>query len=929
MPDPNNVSTRWGQARTLFNAICDLPPEEQTRRLAELSPDPALRAEVMALLGAQTEAFQTALLPLHDLAARLDGEELGPGDRIGHWTLSERLGRGGMGSVFVAERDDGLFRQRVALKILRRPTDAEAADLLEAERAVLAGLVHPGIARLYDGGTTPAGLPFLVMEFVDGVPLDAWCRARQPDLEERLALFDRLCDAVAHAHRQLVVHCDLKPANVLVRADGQPMLLDFGIARWIGAEPTRGETELDGIASAYCTPAYASPEQIAGQKPVVATDVFALGVMLAELLSDATLGRSAEDASTPVPRPSTRAAGAARAWRHALRGDLDAIVAKATALQARHRYPDVAALRDDLNRHRAHLPVSARPVGLLRRSVLFLRRYRGGALAASVGVLMAAGFTLQLVRERDRAREAAEAAEQVSRFMVGAFDAANVRRDGGQRDVRARDVLRSGADRIARDLADQPAAQARLLLAIGRAYASLGEPVEAIPLLAQAIELSEADPRQWDVTIDALQQQSVIAGNAGRGEEALDLAERAVSLRERSEDNRPESVAESLNHLGLALRAVRRFDEAREALGESLRLRKGLGAGAEGEVVSALNNLALVERLDGRPAEAVPIYQESIAMARAMGSVGEFSLQNALQGLGQALMQQRRFDEALVALRESHGLALRLYGEDSQTTAAAVGELGILLWDTGDHAAAEPLLREALALTRRRTGDDSMPTAISMNNLGLLLEERGDAESALPLVEGSLAIRRAHFAADDPAVRRATFNVARVQLARGRPKDARALTADYLEALLADPQTATREWWTQVLLGLELAWRTGEAPDRVFETLSAFPPPAAEGALAVIGWRLPRLQAELLAADGRHAAAQAAIERALAAARAHGSPHDLALTALTAARIALAAGDRGGSRRLLAEAQPILDAILVADAPLRRDAAALAARLTP
>jgi len=918
MAEHSDPSKRWGLVRSLFDAICDLPPDEQIRCLGPLSDDPAIREEVMALIRAQTQAFETALQPLREMSARQDDEELEVGDRIGHWTLTERLGRGGMGSVFIAERDDGLFRQRVALKILRHSTDVEAAALLEAERAVLAGLVHPGIARLYDGGTTAAGRPFLVMEYVDGIPLDAWMRSNAPTLAERLVLFDRLCEAVAYAHRQLVVHCDLKPANVLVRADGQPVLLDFGIARWVGADA-------EGVARGYCTPAYASPEQLAGQKPGVGTDVFALGVLLAELLADAPMARSRDDSNRPTSPPSRFATGTATAWRRQLEGDLDAIIAKATALDPRQRYPDVAALCDDLARHRDHLPISARRSGLPRRTVLFLRRYRISAMVATLAMLVVAGFTLQLVRERDRARESAAVAEQVSRFMVGAFDAANVRRDDGQRDLRARDVLRIGAQRVKQDLDGQPGVQARLLLAIGSAYASIGEPGEAMSMLARAVELAAPRERDVDVAIDALEEKSVIAGNTGNGADALGYALRAATLRERSGDDSIEGRAESLNHLGLALRGVRRFDDARQALHESLRLRRSLGAKAEQEVISTLNNLALVEWLDHRPAAAVPIYREAIALARALGPTAEPSLQNALKGLGQAYSRKRMHEEALPPLEESHALALRLYGEHNQLTTSTQAELALVLWDTGNLAAAEPLLRHNLEITKATLGVDSMPVAVAMNNLGLLLEERGDPEAALPLVAGSLAIRRRHLEADDPALRRATFNVARIELARGRIAEARALTAGYLEDLLAHPESQRQEWWSQVLLGLELAWRDGEAPAGVIETLSAFSLPAGNPALQAIGWRLPRLQARLLAADGRHAVAQVAVERALAAARTGGSRLDVATTALAAAHVAAKTGDREAALRHLDEARPVLDAVLVDGAPLRREAAALAA----
>lgn len=882
-------------------------------------------ARTEALDADAATVLQHSLGPLRALVSRGDTEELAVGDRLGHWTLTERLGRGGMGSVFVAERDDGLFRQRVAVKILRRPADAEAANHLDAERALLAGLVHPGIARLYDGGSTPGGQPFLVMEHVVGTPLNRWRQEAAPTLDTRLALFDRLCDAVAYAHRQFVVHCDLKPSNILVRTDGTPMLLDFGIARWIGTDD--GESGRAQVAGTYCTPAYASPEQVAGARPGVASDVFSLGILLAELLADAPMQRVAADIALPVRVPSSFAAGAALAWRQRLRGDLDAIVAKATALDPGARYPDVAALRADLARHQEHLPISARPAGWPRRGLLFLRRYQGGAIAAGLGLAMATGFTAQLVRERDRAREAAATAEQVSQFMVGAFDAANVRRDGGQRDLRARDVLKAGAERIEGDLAGQPGVQARLLLAIGSAYASLGQNTEAKPLLARAAMLAEARPEDALVAIEALEQQSVIAGNEASGEEALAFAQRAAGLRRQHGYDEPDGLGDSLNHIGLALRAVRRYDEARDALRESLRLRRQLASEDGDEVISTLNNLGLVERLDGRPEAAIPYYEESIALARRAGASGEYSLHNALSGLGRAYAQQRRFDDALPPLRESHAIALRLYGEENPMTASAIAELGIVYWDLGRLEEAEGLLRKTLELARTTDPDDRMSIAIAMNNLGLLLDERGDPSAALPLVEGSLEIRRMHLDADDPALRRAVFNVARIELHRGEPGAARGRIAPYVGELLAHPQEARTEWWSQAMLALEVDWRAGRPAPEVLDTLLAWPAPAADPALDAVRWRLQRLKARLFLDAGRQDAAMATIDHAVAGARRGGNRLELAVLQLTAARIAAETGDDASALRHLEEARPTLEGLLVEGASHRIEAAALATRL--
>src|SRR5690606_32629930 len=246
-------------------------------------------------LAAQTASFNRALQPLGELMATLPAGELQAGDRLGAWQLVERLASGGMGTVFVAERVDQLFRQRVAIKLLRgNAGTAAAVQRLATERQILAELQHPNIARLYDGGTTPAGQPYLVMEYIEGLRLDAHCTQRALGLRERLQLFLRVCAAVQAAHLRLVVHCDLKPSNVLVRENGEPVLLDFGIARLLDV----GEGE---DADGFCTPAYASPEQLRGARVGVSSDVFSLGVLLTELLAGTQGGRAGGGDAIPLP----------------------------------------------------------------------------------------------------------------------------------------------------------------------------------------------------------------------------------------------------------------------------------------------------------------------------------------------------------------------------------------------------------------------------------------------------------------------------------------------------------------------------------------------------------------------------------------------------------------------------------------------------
>ncbi len=379
--DPGHASARHVRVKEFFNAVCDLPnAATQRAALQNLGADSDTQAEVLRMLAPALGAtrFSDAVA---QAAAQWLGSPLRPGDRLGAWTLVRPLGEGGMGRVFLAERSDGHYQQQAAIKLLLGWSGVPALERLTRERQLLARLNHPHIAKLLDGGTTSSGQPYLVMEYADGDTIDAWCTRQRLPLAARLALFMSVCDAVAHAHRHLVVHCDIKPANVLVNAEGRVMLLDFGIA----------QLQDEGAqAPAGMTVGYASPEQTAGQAPGLPSDLYSLGRLLETLVR-------------PV-------AGSHR------RGDeLAAIVARATARAPEQRYDSAGALQRELQRLLAHRPITAlqsRRAYTLRKG---LRRHWPWALAgvATVALTAALAGQLMLQVQRTRAAEArANAAEQ-------------------------------------------------------------------------------------------------------------------------------------------------------------------------------------------------------------------------------------------------------------------------------------------------------------------------------------------------------------------------------------------------------------------------------------------------------------------------------------------------------------------------------------
>ncbi|WP_300616501.1 serine/threonine-protein kinase, partial [Dokdonella sp.] len=453
---------RWQRLQQLFDGLAACAPAERAAWLAAQADDGSLKREALRLVDADERGDDV----IGPLCALITAPLPRGGRRLGAWRLREEIGNGSMGTVFLAERTDDAFDQRVAIKLLRGIPTRESTERMRRERQILADLAHPHIARLLDGGSTADGQPYLVMEHVDGVPLDQFCRRRSPALPERLRLVQKLCAAVQYAHQRLVIHRDLKPANVLVRADGEPVLLDFGIAKLLG--DTSVPSQQTGVP--WFTPAYASPEQLKRERVGTAADVYALGALLYEVLTDTT---PAPDAEGRLPPPS-RASGLA------VDRELDLIVAKATHPEQERRYASAAALAEDLQRYLRGRPVHAAPDSLRYRVAKFVGRHRLACAATAVALAVAALFAWQLARERDRAlhaeadaRRQTETTENVVSYLVSLFRSA-APDEAGNRPIAPRDLVDRARREIDSRLSDAPRQRARLLASLGRIYLELG-----------------------------------------------------------------------------------------------------------------------------------------------------------------------------------------------------------------------------------------------------------------------------------------------------------------------------------------------------------------------------------------------------------------------------------------------------------------------
>lgn len=754
---------RWAKVQRLFDAALAKDTDERDAFLrGECGDDDALYKEVSSLLAALNRP--------HSLLERraMDAVEVPkiPGKRIGPYRIVERVGTGGMGAVYRAQRADGQFEQTVALKLIKRGMDTDAIlQRFHAERQILAQLDHPNIARLLEGGLSDDGLPYFTMEFVDGEPIDRYCDEHRLTIDERVRLFRTACSAVQYAHNNLVVHRDLKPSNILVTRDGTVKLLDFGIAKMLGDE-SRGETTQAG--SRPMTPAYASPEQIRGEPVTTATDVYSLGVVLYGLLSgrrpyvidgdtpaqleqaiattdpdkpSRAAGRKDDSATTPEAVAHARRAQV-RQVRRRLAGDLDNICLKALRKEPQRRYSSVDHLSDDLDRHLRDLPVAARPDTAGYRLRKFVVRNRAPLGVAGAVAIVITGlvvfYTAKLTGERNRAQLESAKAAQVSEFLVSLFEVATPDESKGE-DVTARDMLDRGAARIGEELADQPEVQATMLNVVGDVYRSLGLYEEARPLVESALAIRrELYGEEHPDVIESLSSLLMLQWETGELEAATTSVRRVLALRRKLLGDEHPDVALSLNNLGWLFYEKDSLEAAEAYNREALRIRRHHFGDEHEETTESMTNLATVLFAKGEYDEAERLFRNALDVRRRL--LGSHSLTGfSLSNLATLLEEKGEYEEAESLYREALAINTRVLGVDHPDLATPLVNLARLLGKTGDFEEAEEALRHAIVLDETR-GPSHPYVAYDLNELGKLMHEKGDYEASEDAFRRALAI---------------------------------------------------------------------------------------------------------------------------------------------------------------------------------------------
>jgi serine/threonine-protein kinase len=704
------TDARSARIRAEFDRLADAPLAERPGLLAALrAAEPDLASAVAGLLEAADADFLSAPPAIVAQQLRL-AIPIAAGARIGPYQVLGLIGEGGMGEVFEARLAEADFEKHVAIKVLRAGLATPALiERFARERRILARLEHRNIAALHDGGVTSDGRPYLVMDLVAGRPITRWCRERGLDIPSRLTLFGQVSGAVQHAHRLLVVHRDLKPGNILVTDDGTVKLLDFGIAKVLAGDG--GDTEPRTVGDGALTPQYAAPEQLTGEAVTTATDVYALGLLLAELLTGAR-PRPLEGlplaevvravTTTEPPRASTLVRDdlgidPVRA-RAALRGDLDAIIARALAPRPEDRYASAAELQADLERHRRGLPVEAVRGRAGYRFRKALRRHRTGFLALGAVMVALAVGAVATLRQAARAEREQRRAEETNAFLTGMLRAANP--FGGERDITVVEVLDRAARAVDRDPPSDAAVEASLREAIGGTYASLGRFEVAEPHLRRAVALRAASPDAVLPYARAL--HGLASWHDGQGEYL---------------------VADSL------------FAEALAVLGGAS------DPDAAAEHADLLHNRARMQSQLGNVAGADSLIREAIALQRALHGPRSAEVGVTLAAHGLLQLQHGEVARAESTLRTSLALQRAAFGRDRPETAHTLSRLATALELQGRREAADTAYRAALAMFGEVLGDEHPEVTWTHYNYAGFLLDGGDWRGAIHAADVVLARR--------------------------------------------------------------------------------------------------------------------------------------------------------------------------------------------
>lgn len=837
---------RWTRVEDLFALASDLSGDERGKFLkAECEDDPELLEYLLALLGAEQNlggTIEGSIAAAIDATFGEDDSEELEGQMIGPYRVERLIGSGGMGMVYLARRADDQFDQQVAIKLGRhRLVDPQTELRLKNERQILADLDHPNIAKLFDGGTTPEGVPYLVMEYIDGIRLDDYCDQRQLSVNDRLRLFQTICAAVHYAHQNLIVHRDIKASNILVTDEGVPKLLDFGIAKLVDTQgaATDGLTREGAVV---LTPENAAPEQVLGKGVTTATDTYGLGLLLYYVLAgvrplsleDTPPHEFAQTVCHEMPvRPSMKlldagsdATGIAtdrnttrERLQRSLRGDVDTIVLKSIRKEPERRYRSVSALADDIDLHLKSMPITARSDSWRYRAGKFLRRHYAAVAASVAAVAVLVGFLVVLSVQNQRVIKERDTAQEVSAFLERIFQEPDPAVARGT-PVTAIEILEKGASDIRTDLDSSPEIRAALIATMGRVYFNLGEFQLSAELLEEALALREttlgadhlttaasrndlaetliqlADYDRAQELLEAAQAtfraelpaaSSEIANNLlnltelnlkiGAIDEAESLAVEAGRLFALLGDEGVTQLAETMSARARILQMRDNYDEAEEMFRDAIDLVSETQGNDHPDVAYYLQSLGVSQRSRGNYEEADATLAEAIETSRHVLG-GHDLLAATLRDRGSVLQALGNYDEAETLMREALAIDIRSRGVVHPRVGLDMIYLGMLLHDKGDLGAAENMLSRSVDVFDEVFDTEHQYTASALTELGAVLNSSGRSEEALPLLDRAIRIRSIDYSETDQLLAATQTEYADALVRLGRLDEAAPLLAN-------------------------------------------------------------------------------------------------------------------------------------------------------
>lgn len=785
----------WKKIETILDHILPLEQSERTQYIERHVNDPELKREINALLDAElnvpryldqgVEAFFTGEKAVHDIAENISKKTF----EIDRYKIEKEIGRGGMSVVYLAHRTDGEFDQKVAVKIIQ-PFGLDREDRfrrLRAERQILANLQHPNIARVFDGGITPQGWPYMVMELVDGITVTRYCSENQLHLNARLELFQKICDAVMYAHRNLVVHRDLKPGNILVTESGQVKLLDFGIAKLLTEDEGAPVTQ---TGRPLMTPEYAAPEQFKGEIVTTAVDIYSLGVILYELLADVRpydlSGKSLTEmeqlvCETDPTKPSQKKESGS------LDGDLDLICLKALRKEPEHRYKSVEEFREDLVRYQQALPIQAHPSSLGYKTQKFIKRNKAPLAMIALFLIAITSFAIyhiyQVTEQRNIAQIEAEKATRIKNFTTNLFYSnspySTLNRDEG---VTLKKVLETGQQNIESELSDDPEVYAEMQFMIGQAYLGIGDYSKSNDAFEKAIETAIKEHGEIHRSVAIyLNLLGRLEGMRGNYETALSNLSRAMEINRQLYGDISSNLTLNYAEVARVYALKREFDTALEYYQKSIQMHEELGEKHTLEynmTLAGLINLQIRMRMLD---EAEKNQLQAIEDLEEMYGENHLHMANSYLRMAEVHYQKSNFQESENFVKKSLSIRENLQSPDNPDLINTYNFLGNLYRQTGRYEESEKNLQYAIHLAKEHDSVDSLNYSTYLNNLAVTKTYLGQLDSAAVIHQEVLDLRRKLLPADNPSITLSMYNLGYMHHRLGNLTEAKTLFEQVVE----------------------------------------------------------------------------------------------------------------------------------------------------